>query len=259
MSSLRMSQDSNTTSDTSSGKPRLQLAKPKDGAQQPAAPASGSAPEAPAALPRFSFARKKPAEAPPPPAPAAPPPPSGPVPLKRPPAGSKIFPANEIAAPEGAMPAPLRPVSHAPTKAPFPIKAKPASNRRHLALLALLAVFVLLAGAEFAYILMHGEDASDDNVVRQPIVINAPASGAGQPAVVTATSSSISPAAKFLQNMSVDYVSVGAKPVLAVGGHEYHPGEIVDKDTGIKWILIDDKARQMEFVDRQGRHYIKKF
>jgi len=261
-----MSQDSNTTSDTNP-KPRLQIARPKDAppAAEPASPAP--APEASAAVPRFSFARKKPAEAPPPP---AAPPPSAPapaparpttgssgLPLKRPPPGSRLFPANELATPEGKLPTPLTPVTRGATATPFPAKPAPAP-RSHTPLLIILGVLVLVVGGESTYILMQDEKQSTVNSAAAPVVIDG-GNAANKPTEVSATGPAATPAAKFLQNMPVDFVDAGANPKLSIDGQVFHPGEVVDKETGLKWTMINDKARQLEFVDGHGQHYIKKF
>jgi hypothetical protein len=221
-------------------------------------------------VPRFSFARKKTAPEPAPvpvaPAPAPAPPPPGPPlttgnaggsQLKRPPSGSRLFVAHDLAAPEGAMPAPLTPVTRGVTHAPFAAKAKAAPHSNKL-LLIVLGLLVLIVGGESTYILMQDEQAAAIIKSAPPVIIanNAPAV---KPTEITATSIADSPAAKFLQEMPLDFVDAGASPKLSIGGAVYHPGEVVDKDTGLKWIRIDDKTREMEFTDKQGRHYIKKF
>ncbi|HTB62089.1 MAG TPA: hypothetical protein VK737_00760 [Opitutales bacterium] len=260
-----MSQDSNTTSDTNP-KPRLQIARPKDAPPASENPSPQSAPAAPAAVPRFSFARKKAAPEPTP-APAAPTPaPSGPPlttgntggsQLKRPPTGSRLFVAHEIAAPEGTMPAPLTPVTRGVTHSPFAAKPK-APPRSNKLLLIILGLLVIVVGGESYYILMQDQQAADIIKAAPPVVI-ANTAQTVKPTEITATTVADSPAAKFLQEMSVDFVDAGASPKLSIGGEVYHPGEVVDKDTGLKWIRIDDKTREMEFTDKQGRHYIKKF
>jgi len=261
-----MSQEPNTTSDTNP-KPRLQIARPKEAAAEPASPAP--APET-AAVPRFAFARKKAPEPPPPAPPAAAMPVavearsrpgsgSGGLPLKRPPPGSRIFPAHDLATPDGAMPAPLTPVTRGATSAPFPTKAKAkVSARSHTLLLILIGILVLIIGGLSAYILMQDEKVAEEIKSRPPVVIGSGAPG-GKPAEVAANGPTDSPAAKFLQTMPIDFVDAGANPKLSVGGQVYQPGQVVDKVTGLKWIMINDKARQLEFVDGQGLHYIKKF
>lgn len=266
-----MSQDSNTTNDTNP-KPRLHIARPKDAPPAPPVPDSASpapAPDAPAAVPRFSFARKKAAEAAPSaapapalPSPATPRPPSGSTnsPLKRPPPGSRLFAAHELAAPEGAaMPAPLTPVaSEADAPAPRPKYKRPSRNFKPL----LIIILVLIVGGESAYILLpyilpQGERSGAASQAN-PVVVGS-AAPAASAAVITATGPASTPAAKFLQTMSVDFVDAGANPKLSISGQIFHPGQVIDKASGLKWILIDDKNQQMEFVDGQGQHYIKRF
>jgi hypothetical protein len=246
----------------------LQIARPKDATPvtEPASPAP--APET-AAVPRLAFARKKAAEVVPPPAPApvpveAPALPrmsggSGGLPLKRPPPGSRLFPAHELAAPDGAMPAPLTPVTRGATSAPFPTKTNVKSSARsHTLLLALIGVLVLIIGGMSAYILMQDEKVDEVIKSRPPMVIGS-TPPVGKPIEGPASGSADSPAAKFLQTMPIDFVDAGASPKLSVGGQVYQPGQVVDKATGLKWVMINDKARQLEFVDGQGLHYIKKF
>jgi hypothetical protein len=263
-----MSQESNTTSDTNP-KPRLQIARPKDAppASDPASPAP--APEAAAAMPRFSFARKKAVEAAPLPSPPPAPVPSPASPLrstgagdlqfKRPPEVSRQNVAQEPAPTTGAMPAPLTPVTRAATPAPFPGKTKfRSASRSHVPLLIILGVLVVIVGGESAYILMQDEQAAAVIKATPPVVIGSGAA-ANKPVEISANGPASSPAAKFLQIMPIDFVDAGASPKLSIGGQLYQPGQVIDKATGLRWILIDDKARQMEFVDGQGLHYIKKF
>jgi hypothetical protein len=261
-----MSQDSNTTSDTNP-KPRLQIARPQDAPPPPDQASPAPASEASTAMPRFSFARKKPVETVPAPAPVPMPSPgnpplttgSGGSQLKRPPPGSRLFAAHELAAPAGAMPAPLTPVTRGATPTPFPTKSKPrAAPRSHVPLLIILGVLVLIVGGESTYILMQDEKAADVIKATPPVVVGSGAP-ASKPAEISANGPADSPAAKFLQGMPIDFVDAGASPKLSIAGQVFHPGEVIDKATGLKWILIDDKARQMEFVDGQGLHYIKKF
>jgi hypothetical protein len=178
------------------------------------------------------------------------------LPLKRPPPGSPLTAAHELAAPAGLPPAPLAPAG---TPAPFSANAKPKpAPRSHVPLLIILGILVLIVGGESYYILM--QDQKDAAIIRAapPLVIggNAPAA---QPTEVTANGPADTPAAKYLRALRVDFVDAGASPRLSVGGQVFQPGQIVDKATGLKWTLIDDKARQLEFVDAQGRHYLIKF
>jgi len=245
-----MSQDSNTTNDTNP-KPRLQIARPAGA--PPAAENVSPAPDGSAATPRFSFSRKK-KEEDAPPAPAAPP--AAAAPLKRPPTGSKLFPANDLATPTGAMPAPLTPVTRGATPAPFPAKIRTAP-RSHVWLWVVVGVLALAVGAESAYILMHDEKIVEENQQRPPVVVTSGPSD--KPTDVSSNSSTPqTPVVAFLQNFDVTVAS-GSEPRLFFNNQTYHLGDVVAPDLGLKWTHINDQTRVLEFTDKQGHRYIKKF
>ena len=244
-----MSQDSNTTDDTNS-KPRLQVAHPS-GAPTAAENAS-PAPDASAAVPRFYFSRKKKEEvAPAPvalPAAAAPGRPSG---------GSKLFPVGNPAAPAGSLPAPSAAAPRATTAAPFSGKGRPAPHN-HVKLWIAIGILALAVGAESAYILMHDEKIVEENRQRPPVVVNN--STPGEKPIDVAHESTIapSPTVAFLQSFDLTVAS-GSEPRIFVNNQTFHLGDVVAPNLGLKWTHINDQTRELEFTDKQGHRYVKKF
>jgi len=263
-----MSQESNTTSDTNP-KPRLQIAHGPQGAppanpDTPAAPKDSPAANAPAAagaLPRFSFARKKPTEE----APAAPVEKPAPAPaaepvvsqLKRPPTGARLTPSSEtVPTTPDAMPAPLTPVKQGMSASPFAAQTK-ASRRGHLGLWIALFVLVAIVGGQSYYILMHDESTVAANNQKPPLLINNPPGGKPY-AVVNNGAPAPTPAYEFLLTFDPEIAS-GNEPRLFFDSQTYHIGQVVAPAFGLKWTRIDDQARELEFTDKQGRRYVKKF
>ncbi len=261
-----MSQDSNTTGDTEP-KPRLQIRKP-DGLPPPPPesppPAAAGGPAGP--LPRLSFAPKKRVEEPVPAQPVMEPPsastPSTPTAtnasdssLKRPPPGTRLIASSILATPK-EMPAPLTPTSVL-TNSPFAL-AKPTKLRSNLLLWIALFVLVLIIGGQSYYILMQDEQVEEATAHKPPVLVigNAPA---GKPIEVAGGGANTpTPVYVFLQTLNPEIAS-GADPRLFINSQTFHLGEVVAPEFGLKWVRIDDKNRELEFVDKHGQHYIKKF
>ena len=251
-----MSQDSNTTDDTNS-KPRLHMARPSGA--PPAAEKVPPAADSSAAVPRFSFSRKKkeddapaPAAAP---APVSPPPPTPAAP--RPPGGSKLFPDTVAATPPGATPAPGTPGARAATPAPFPAKGR-NSQHSHVKLWIAIGILALAVGAESAYILMHDEQIAEENRQRPPVVVNSP-NPAEKPTDISKESSvAPTPVVAYLQTLDLTVAS-GSEPRLFVNNQTFHLGDVVAPNLGLKWTHLNDQTRELEFTDKQGHRYVKKF
>jgi len=256
-----MSQDSNTTGGTDP-KPRLQIRKP-DGPPPTQAPAtSGPA----GALPRLSFAPKKRVEEPLPAQPVVeqPAPNAAPAtptideknpPLKRPPAGARLIASSELATPT-EMPAPLTP-ANALTNSPF-APAKPAKSRSNLLLWIALFVMVLIVGGESTYILMQDEPTDSSSSHKPPVLVIGNAQP-GKPIEISANGPTTqTPVYAFLANLNPEIAS-GAEPRLFINSQMFHLGQVIAPEFGLKWVRIDDKSRELEFVDKKGQHYIKKF
>ncbi|HVU39116.1 MAG TPA: hypothetical protein VHC95_12345 [Opitutales bacterium] len=245
-----MSQESNTTNDTNP-KPRLQIS--RQPAEAPAESGTPASPSSGAELPRFSFSRKKRAEE----APAVPveqtetPPPSATQPpLKRPPPGAHLTPTQ----PPADMPVPLTPVKPGVTPAPF--AKKPAPARTHWGMMtALLLLLVVAAGEAYIIFAMHDETAAANSTKPPLLVTNVN----GKPyEVVNDGAEPPTPAYGFLLNFSPQIAS-GGDPRLFFDSKTYRIGEMVAPQFGLKWTRIDDQNRELEFTDRQGRRYVKKF
>lgn len=245
-----MSQESNTTSGTNP-KPRLQITPKADGA--PASPPAGGE------LPRFSFTRKKRAEE----QPAvpteqteapAPPPQSTNPPLKRPPPGTHLTPSSENASLPAGMPVPLTPVKHGVTPAPFAKKS--AAPRAHWGMMAaLLLLLIVAAGEAYVIFAMHDETA-EANSTKPPLLVT---NVNGKPyEVVNDGAEPPTPAYAFLLSFSPQIAS-GGDPRLFFDSKTYHMGDMVAPQFGLKWTRLDDQNRELEFTDRQGRRYVKKF
>lgn len=259
-----MNQESNITGDTDP-KPRLEIRKaegspPAEQESPPPAPASGN----PGALPRLSFAPKKRAEESMPVSPAIgqpiSSPPQAPVTsdskgsqLKRPPAGTRLVASVEVT-PPSVMPAPLTPV-RGTTATPF-VTPKKARFRTQIPLWIAVFILVLIIGGESYYILMQDEDTGMESTRRPTILV------AGGPAVkpieVSATGYAATPLYAFLQNLNPEIAS-GTEPRLFINSQMFHLGEVVSPEFGLKWVRINDQTRELEFVDKRGQHYIKKF
>jgi hypothetical protein len=261
-----MSQDSNTTGDTEP-KPRLHSRKP-DGSPPPtpeASPPAGASGNA-GALPRLSFIPKKRAEEPAPAQPMVDHPvattPPSPLaaeakgsPLKRPPPGTRLIASNDLATLK-EMPAPLTPIVGL-TSSPF-APPKQAKVRGNLPLWIALLVLVVIVGGESTYILMQDQETVEETSQKPPVLVIGGAA-AGKPIAITANGAAApTPVYAYLQNLNPEIAS-GAEPRLFINSQMFHLGEVVAPEFGLKWIRIDDKSRELEFVDKQGQHYIMKF
>ncbi len=225
--------------------------KSPDGSQD--TPPAGNAPGTP---PRFSFSPKKrveetPAAAAAPVEPEAPPPP-----LKRPPPGTRLATHSEAGAPPSGMPAPLTPVKPNATAIPFAAKAKAAPKTNLVMLLALIVLLIATLGEAYIIFMMRDENAAENNQ-KPPLLVNT-GSNAKPLEVVNDGAPPPTPAYGFLLSFSPQIAS-GNEPRLFFEAKTYRIGEVVAPEFGLKWTRINDKDRELEFTDRQGRRYVKKF
>jgi hypothetical protein len=234
-----MSQEPNTTSDTN---------------PQPRPPGEASAAGAP---PRFSFAPKKKAEETPavpveqtPSAPASTNPP-----LKRPPPGTRLV-AGNVAAARDEMPAPLTPVKPGATTTPFAKKSKEAP-RANLGMRVALIVLLLATLGEGYVIFVMRDESTTENSQKPALLVNTGPSGKPLE-VLNDGAPPPTPAYGFLVNFTPQVAS-GSEPRLFFETKTYRIGEAVAPEFGLKWTRIDDQNRELEFTDRQGRRYVKKF
>lgn len=235
-----MSQEPNTTSDTN---PPL---RPPGDASAAASP------------PRFSFAPKKKAgevpavpveQTPPPPAPAQPP-------LKRPPPGARLV-SGTAPASGAEMPAPLSPVKQAATTSPFTKKTTPAPRTQLGMRIALIVLLVAALGEAYVIFLMRDDNTEANS--QKPALLVKSSGPSGKPIeVLNDGAPPPTPAYAFLVNFTPQ-VAAGSEPRLFFETKTYRIGEIIAPEFGLKWTLIDDKERTLEFTDRQGHRYIKKF
>jgi len=232
---LWMSQESNTTSDTNP-KPRLTIAHGSQNAPPPSPdiPATG-------ASPHLSFARRKRAEETPAQV-ATPVESSADQQLKRPPPGTRLVPTDETATPQ-------TPTKRGPTSK--------AVSRGHLGLWIALFVLVAIIGGESYFILTHEESVVAANSQKPALLVNTDPGGKPYE-VVNDGAQPPTPAYGYLLALSPQIAS-GNEPRLFINEQTFHIGQIIAPDLGLKWIRINDEARELEFVDKQGRHYIKKF
>ncbi len=253
----RMSQESNTTSDTNP-KPRLQ----PDGAPENA-PASGGAPGA-GALPRLSF-KKRTEDAPAPPSPSlessaarTPPAEITQPPLKRPPPGTRLVPSGEAdSTGDGAAATGTGPGKRGTTGAPFDGRGKSPARRNLAMMIGLVLLLVVALGEAYVIFVMHDQNTIAENSAKPPLLVNN--GPGGKPyEVVNKGGPAPTPAFQFLLTFSPQIAS-GNEPRLFLENKTYLIGQVVDSATGLKWIRINDQTRELEFVDKEGRHYIKKF
>jgi hypothetical protein len=81
----------------------------------------------------------------------------------------------------------------------------------------------------------------------------------GKPVEVAANGASApTPVYAFLQSLNPEIAS-GTDPRLFINSQTFHLGQVIAPEFGLKWVRIDDKNRELEFVDKRGQHYIKKF
>ncbi len=180
----------------------------------------------------------------PPPAATAPP---AVAPLKPAPDNSKISPEN---GPGAAL--------RGASAAPFSSKKPAAAPRRHVWLWLVLGILALVVGAESYYILTHDEEIVEANQQRPPMVVNNP-NPAEKPTEITRDASGPqTPVVAFLQSFDVTVAS-GGEPRLFVNNQTFHLGEVVAPNLGLKWTHINDQTRELEFTDKQGHRYVKKF
>ena len=258
-----MSQDSNTT-DGTDPKPHLQIRKPDGSPAEPESPPPAIASGSPGVLPRLLFSPNKKVVEAAPVQPAVERPVTGPAQppltndghdsqLKRPPPGTRLISLIEPATPS-VMPAPLNPVRGA-TAAPFAAPKK-ARFRTQVPLWIVVFILVLIVGGESYYILMQDEDQGAESTHRPPILI---ASGpAIKPVDVAANGVAPTPVYGFLQNLNPE-IAAGTDPRLFINSQIFHLGDVVSPEFGLKWVRINDQTRELEFADKRGQHYIKKF
>ncbi|MGA2053394.1 MAG: hypothetical protein ABSH19_08795 [Opitutales bacterium] len=264
----------------------------------PPEPTSTAAPAAaPSAVPRLSFSPKKRVEetppAPAPPASEAPAPaklglrragppaeapassisapalspeaaspnpeaPPAPTQLKRPPPGVRLVPSQEIAS---DLPPPLTPVPSVTPAAAAAVPVKRFSWAR-LAIYGFLFILLISLGSESVYILFFNNDEAPAapgkpaNPISYPS--NLPAS-TSKPIDVQASAGPNQPAAAaFLLPLNIPVAS-GSSPRIWVNGQIYHLGDVISPEYGLRWTHLDDQTEQLEFTDKTGQRYIKKF
>jgi len=160
------------------------------------------------------------------------------------------------------MPPPLTPVV-----APEPVasaKAAPAKRSSWGRVLLYGALFILLltVGGESAYILYFQEEVVADNQSKPALVVNnpnSPPAATTKPIDVQATSGPSQDAiAAFLEPLNIPVAS-GSDPRIFVNGAVFHLGQVVAPQFGLRWTSLNDQSRELEFTDKVGHRYIKKF
>lgn len=159
------------------------------------------------------------------------------------------------------MPPPLTPVAPDPAA---PVKATPAkrSSWGRLMLYGALFILLLTVGGESAYILYFQEEVVADNQSLPPVVVNnpnSPPAATAKPIVVQATTGPTQDAVSaFLEPLTIQ-VATGSTPRIWINGQEYHLGDIVNPQLGLRWSSLNDQSLELEFTDKVGHRYIKKF
>lgn len=123
-------------------------------------------------------------------------------------------------------------------------------------LIALIVLLIAALGEAYIIFTMHDENVVENNLKPALLVKSGP--DAKPLEVVNDGAPAPTPAYGFLLNFAPQIAS-GNEPRLFFEAKTYRIGEIVSSEFGLKWTRIDDKARELEFTDKQGRHYIKKF
>jgi hypothetical protein len=153
---------------------------------------------------------------------------------------------------------------------PPPPAAKSAKHGR-LPLIITIVVLVLVVGGESAYILLQKDESFEANQQRPPTVVQtknpdtpaptgtAPATPPAQPTVVRPGSGPTTGAAAYLESLSSISVATGGTPRIFVNGQMYQIGATLNPEFGLKWTAINEGARTLEFTDKNGQRYVKKF
>ncbi len=158
------------------------------------------------------------------------------------------------------MPPPLTPVAPEPAASPKAAPTKRSGGR--LFIYTILVVLLLTVGGESAYILYFQEEVIADNKSKPPVNVSNPA-GSPSPAVkpinVQNTSGPTQDAvAAFLEPLNIPVAS-GSDPRIFVNGAVFHLGQVVAPQFGLRWTSLNDQSRELEFTDKDGHRYIKKF
>jgi hypothetical protein len=162
------------------------------------------------------------------------------------------------------MPPPLAPVPE-PAPAPAPIPAAPAKRSRwgRLFLYSFLFILLLTVGIESVYILYFQDEVVADNQNKAATVVGNPNTAANTPApkpidVQATAGPGQNAAAAYLQSLNIPVAS-GSNPRIWINGQVYHIGDVVNPQFGLRWIQLNDQTAQLEFIDKDGHRYIKKF
>lgn len=122
-------------------------------------------------------------------------------------------------------------------------------------------MLVLTVGGE-SYVILNDEETVTENKQKPAIPVDTPKPGnsvpASKPIDVQPGNPPVNAAAAFLQSLNIPVAS-GSDPRIFVNGKVYHLGETVAPDYGLRWTGLNDQTRQLEFTDKDGHRYIKKF
>ncbi len=213
---------------------------------------------------------------------------AGPPKGKRPPPGVRIIseepsaPLDSATPPAAAAPAalaaPVAPMPPISALKPGKAQAQPpppgpkSAGRGRWPFIAVIVVLVLVVGGESAYILLQKDETFEANQQRPPTVVPtknpdattpagaAPATPPAQPTVVRVDGGGpATGAAAYLESLSSVSVATGGTPRIFVNGQMYQIGATLNPEFGLKWTAINEGARTLEFTDKNGQRYVKKF